>query len=175
MNITIDKSTARGIITAPPSKSMAHRDLICDWSLLRLLLCDLQHGFFLSNHTFLLAARHKRNEHQHKASYQFHFHSIQSFRFRTVTKNLPLPQVLAPCFCFITGERCKFAAPKAELSSGRSAKPRLSLLHKGLRHLSYSSSASQFPNNTHNPDSLQDAETSNIPHPSLPMQPMCLR
>ena len=29
MNVLIDKSTARGIITAPPSKSMAHRNLIC--------------------------------------------------------------------------------------------------------------------------------------------------
>ncbi len=29
MNVLIKPSTARGIITAPPSKSMAHRDLIC--------------------------------------------------------------------------------------------------------------------------------------------------
>lgn len=29
MNVTIKRSTARGQITAPPSKSMAHRDLIC--------------------------------------------------------------------------------------------------------------------------------------------------
>lgn len=29
MNVTIERSTARGCVTAPPSKSMAHRDLIC--------------------------------------------------------------------------------------------------------------------------------------------------
>ncbi|MBQ8005267.1 MAG: 3-phosphoshikimate 1-carboxyvinyltransferase, partial [Clostridia bacterium] len=29
MTVTIEKSTAKGITTAPPSKSLAHRLLIC--------------------------------------------------------------------------------------------------------------------------------------------------